>query len=176
MLSDTWCYKFLGFFRASWTMKKLKVVEKAPTVFVVMGICVEKTINTKIKLTCVVFSTKKTSGTAYIEFGKFFNNQEHNQPKHFAEIEKNKNWSKNKERVWNINSRAEGYNKNINPENVNMSTFTKIWSIMRKRRAISHPFPAKLRNLIICWKTLISGQLIAVSFREHSLPSTLNSR
>ena len=71
-------------------MKKLKVVEKAPTFFVVMGICVEKTINTKIKLTCVVFSTKKTSGTAYIEFGKFFNNQEHNQPKHFAEIEKTK--------------------------------------------------------------------------------------
>ena len=41
-------------------MKKLKVVEKAPTVFVVMGICIQKTMNTKIKLTCSVCSTKKT--------------------------------------------------------------------------------------------------------------------
>ena len=47
-------------------------------------------MNTKIKLTCGVFSTKKTSGTAYIEFRKFFNNQKHNHPKSFAEIEKTK--------------------------------------------------------------------------------------
>ena len=40
-------------------MKKLKVVENAPTFFVVIGICIQKTMNT-IKSTCVVFSTKKT--------------------------------------------------------------------------------------------------------------------
>ena len=68
-------------------MKKLKVVEKAPTFFVVMAKCIQKAMITKIKLTCRVFSTKKTSGTAYIEFGKFFNNQKHNHPKSFKEIE-----------------------------------------------------------------------------------------
>ena len=49
-------------------------------------------MNTKIKLTCGVFSTKKTVpvGTAYTEFGKFFNNQKHNHPKSFVEIEKTK--------------------------------------------------------------------------------------
>ena len=41
-------------------MKKLKVVEEARTFFVVMGICIQKTMNTKIKLTCGVFSAKKT--------------------------------------------------------------------------------------------------------------------
>ena len=70
-------------------MKKLRVAEEAPTFFVI-GICIQQTMNTKIKLTCDVFSTKKTSGTAYIEFGKFFNNQKHNHPKSFADIEKTK--------------------------------------------------------------------------------------
>ena len=41
-------------------MKKLKVVEKAPTFYVVMGICIQKTMYTKINLSCGVFSTKKT--------------------------------------------------------------------------------------------------------------------
>ena len=40
-------------------MKKLKVVEKAPTFFDVMGVCIQKTMNTKMKLTRGVFSTKK---------------------------------------------------------------------------------------------------------------------
>ena len=72
-------------------MKKLKVVKKAPTFFVVMGICIQKTMNTEIKLTCGVFSTKKHCyGTAYIEFGKFVISQKHNHPKSFAETEKTK--------------------------------------------------------------------------------------
>ena len=88
MLSDTCCYKCLEFFRASWTMKKLKIVERAPTFFVFMGVCIKKTMNAKINLTCGMSSTKKTSGTAFIEFGKFLNNQKHNHPKSFEETEK----------------------------------------------------------------------------------------
>ena len=41
----------------------------------------------KTNLRCV-FYKKDCSGTAYIEFGKFFINQKHNHPKNFAEIEK----------------------------------------------------------------------------------------
>ena len=36
---------------------------------------------------CVLYK-KDCSGTAYIEFGKLFNNQKHKHPKSFAEIEK----------------------------------------------------------------------------------------
>ena len=65
-------------------MKKLKVIETAPTFFAVMGLCIQKTMITKIRLVCGVFSTIKTSGTAYIEFGNLFNNQKHNHPKSFV--------------------------------------------------------------------------------------------
>ena len=41
----------------------------------------------KNNLRCVLYK-KNCSGTAYIELGKFFNNQKHNHPKSFAEIEK----------------------------------------------------------------------------------------
>ena len=118
-------------------MEKLKVVEKAPT-FVVMGICIQK-MNTKIKLTCGVFSTKKTV-KAYIEFGKFFNNQKLNHPKSFAEIEKTKIEAriKNESETSTLAPR-DNYNRNINPENVDLSTFKKISSIMRKRRANDFP-------------------------------------
>ena len=43
----------------------------------------------KINLRCVLYK-KDCSGTAYIEFGKFFNNQKDNHPKSYAEIEKTK--------------------------------------------------------------------------------------
>ena len=43
----------------------------------------------KTNLQCVLYK-KDCSGTAHIEFGKFFNNQEHNHLKSFAEIEKTK--------------------------------------------------------------------------------------
>ena len=68
----------------------MKVVGMVPKFFVVIAICIQKTMNTKIKTTCGVFSTKGTSGTATIEFGKFFTNPKHNHPKRFAEIEKTK--------------------------------------------------------------------------------------
>ena len=51
-------------------MKNLKIVEKAPT-SVVMGLCFQKTMNTKVN-------------------EKFFNNQKHSHPTSFAEIEKTK--------------------------------------------------------------------------------------
>ena len=87
----------------------------------------------KINLRCVLYK-KDCSGTAYIEFGKFFNNQKHNHPKSFAEIEKTKIEAriKNESETSTLAPR-DIYNKNINPENVDMSTFTKISSIMRKK-------------------------------------------
>ena len=105
-----------------------------------MGISIQKTMNTKINLTCGVFSAKKTSGTAYIEFGKFVNNQEHNHPKSFAEIEKTKIEAgiKNESETSTLVPR-DIYNKNINPKNVDISTITKISSIMGKRRANNFP-------------------------------------
>ena len=63
------------------------------------------------------------------------------------------------------------YNKIINPENVD-STFTKISSIMSRRRASNIlPIPRRVEKSIIWWKTLISGQLMAICFTEHSLPA-----
>ena len=40
-------------------MKKSKVIGKVPAFFVAMVTFIEKRMNTKIKLTCGVFSTKK---------------------------------------------------------------------------------------------------------------------
>ena len=50
----------------------------------------------------------------YIEFGKFFNNQEHNHPKSFAEIEKTKIESRIKnESETSFLAPRDIYNKNI---------------------------------------------------------------
>ena len=74
-------------------MKELKVVEEVPAFFVVMGICIQKTMNTKILY-------QKNFRHSLLWIGKFFDNQKHNHPKSFAEIEKKtKYWSKNKELV-----------------------------------------------------------------------------
>ena len=105
-------------------------------------------MNAKIKLTCGMFSTKKTSGTAFIEFGKFFNNQKHNHPKSSAETEKTKLEAgiKNKSERSTLAPR-DIYNKNINPKNADISTFTKISSIKRKRRANNFPpIPRKVEE------------------------------
>ena len=68
--------------------EKIEGRRKGSNLFLLWWVYVfKKTMNTKLKLTCRVFSTKKTSGTACIEFGKVFNNQKHNQPKSFKEIE-----------------------------------------------------------------------------------------
>ena len=73
-------------------MKKLIVVEKAPTFFVVMGICIQKIMNTKIKLTCRVFSTKKTVPVQPILIsGRFFQYSKAQSPKKFCGDRKNKN-------------------------------------------------------------------------------------
>ena len=91
MLSDTCCHKFLGFFRASRTMKKLSVVEKAPTFFV-DGYMYAKTLNTKIKLTCRVFSTKKTvTVQPILNSGSFYQYSKAQSPKKFCGDRKNKN-------------------------------------------------------------------------------------
>ena len=53
-------------------MKK-EVVQKNPAFFVAMGICIQKTMDTKkINLPCALYK-KDCSGAAYIEFGKLFN-------------------------------------------------------------------------------------------------------
>ena len=51
---------------------------------------------------------KNCACTAYIEFGKFFNNQKHNHPKTFAEIEKTKIEARIKNES-ETTTRAEGY-------------------------------------------------------------------
>ena len=95
-----------------------------------------------------VLHKKDCSGTASIEFGEFFNNQEHNHRKSFAEIEKTKIEAKIKnESETSTLSPRDIYNKNINPENVDTSTFTKMSSIMRKRRANNFPpIPRKVEE------------------------------
>ena len=55
-----------------------------------------------------------------------------------------------------------------------LQKYRQSWA--KEEQAISHPFLEELRNLIIWWKTLISGQLMAISFTERSLPPTKNSR
>ena len=93
----------------------------------------------KINLRCVLYK-KDFSGTAYIDFGKFFNIQKHNHPKSFAEIEKTKNEARIKnETETSTLAPRDIHSKNINPENVDLSSFTKIPSIMKKRRANNFP-------------------------------------
>ena len=93
----------------------------------------------KINLRCVLYK-KDCFGTAYIEIGKFFNNQKHNHPKNFAEIEKTEIEAriKNESETSTLAPR-DIHNKNINPENVDISTFTKISSIMRKKKSKQFP-------------------------------------
>ena len=118
----------------------------------------------KINLRCVLHK-KDCSGTAYIEFGKFFNNQKHNHLKCFGDIEK----AKIEARIKNESETStpvpkDIYKENINPENVDVSTFTKISSIMRKRRSNNFPpIPRKVEEFDNLLKTLISGQLMAIS-------------
>ena len=89
MLSDTCFFRFPDFFRASSTVKKLKVVGKVPASLSVMVVRIHKTMITKMNITCG--PTKKFSGSAYVEFGKFSICQHHNNNrKSFAVIEKTK--------------------------------------------------------------------------------------
>ena len=157
--------------------EKIEDRRKGSNIFRFHGCMYKKTMNAKIKLTCVMFSIKKTSGTAFIEFGKFFNNQKHNHPKSFEETEKTKIEARIKyEYERSTVAPRDVYNKNINPENVDISSFTKISSIKRKRRANNFPpIPRKVGEFDN-WKTLILGQLMAISFTEQSLPPTMNSR
>ena len=93
----------------------------------------------KINLPCVLYK-KDCSGTAYIEFGKFFSIfKSIITQKSFAEIEKTKIEARIKsESERSTLAPRDIYNKIINPENVD-STFTKISSIMSKRRASNIP-------------------------------------
>ena len=96
---------------------------------------------------CVLYK-KHCSGTAFIEFGKFFNNQKHNHPKSFAEIEKTKmeEGIKNDSETSTLVRRGIYYRK-ISAEIVDISTFAKISSIMRKRRANNFPLiPRKVEE------------------------------
>ena len=93
-----------------------------------------------------VLHKKDCSGAAYIEFvGTFFDNQKHNHPKSIAEIEKLKIEAKIKnESETSFLSPSDNCNKNFNLKNVDIGTFTKISSIMRKRRKNNfRPFPRK---------------------------------
>ena len=101
----------------------------------------------EINFRCVLWK-KVCSGTTYVDFWKFFNNQKLNHPKSFAEIEKTRIEAriKNESETSTLAPR-DNYNKNINPENVDISIFTKISSIMRKRRANNFPpIPRKVEE------------------------------
>ena len=101
----------------------------------------------KIKLLCVLYK-KHCSGTAHIEFRKFFNDQEHNHPKSFAEIEKTKIEARiPNESETSTPAQGDISNNNSNPENVDISTFRKTLSIMRKKRANNAPrIPCKVED------------------------------
>ena len=70
-------------------MKKIEDRWKGTNIFCCDGYMYSKNnkYKNKINLRCVLYK-KDCSGTGYIEFGKFCNNQEHNHPKSFAEIKK----------------------------------------------------------------------------------------
>ena len=120
--------------------EKIERRRKGSNIFCCDGYMYAKTMNSKIKLTCRVFSTKKTFPVQPIlNSGSFFIIQKHNHPKSFAEIEKIKIEARIKsESERSTLAPREIYNKFINPENVD-STFTKISSIMSKRRASNIP-------------------------------------
>ena len=108
----------------------------------------QKTMNTKIKLTCLVFSTKRLFRySLYWIRELFFQCPKHNHPKIFAEIEKTKLEARIKsESESSTLAPRDNYNKIINPENVD-STFTKISSIMSKKRASNiQPIPRRVEE------------------------------
>ena len=117
-------------------MKKFKVVEKSPTFFVVMGICIQKAMQTKTKTTSGVFCTKETVPVLpLLNSGGFSKFKKHNHRESFA-IEKTKiaARTKNESETSTLASR-DIENNNIIPENVELGTTTKVSSIKRKRRA-----------------------------------------
>ena len=103
------------------TFEKFESRGKSSSFFVVLGLCIEKTMKTEIKVTCCVFNT------AYIELGKFSNNHKQNYPKGFAVIKKTKVEArmKNESEILTLAPRDVN-SKKINIEKVDISTFTKI--------------------------------------------------
>ena len=94
-------------------------------------------MNTKIKPTCGVVSTKKTVPVQPIlNSGSFLIIKNRITQKVLRRSKKQKIEAKIKnESETSTLAPRDIYNKNINPENVDISIFTKILSIMRKRRA-----------------------------------------
>ena len=130
--------------------KKNEGRRKASNIFCCDGYMYSKNNENKIKINLrCVFYKKDCSSTAFIEFGgKIFNNQKHNHPKRFAEIEKKIEARIQNESEPSTLAPRDIYNQNINPENVDISAFTKISSIMRKRRANNFsPIPRKVEEL-----------------------------
>ena len=133
-------------------MKKLSVVEKAPTFFVVMSICIRKTMNTKIKLSCRVFFTKKTVPVQHIlNSGSFFQYSKAQSPKKFCGDRKNKNWSKIKKTSLKgqLSRRGIFITKLSTPKmlTVLLSKYRQSWP--KEEQAISYPFTDELRNLYV---------------------------
>ena len=128
--------------------EKIEGRRKGSIIFCCDGYMYSKNNEYKNKndLRCVLYK-KDCSGTAFIEFGKLFNNQEYNHPKSFA-IERTKiEASIMNESETSTLAPRDIYNRNIHPENVDISTFTKISSIMRKRRAKNFPpIPRKVEE------------------------------
>ena len=95
--------------------------------------------NNKIDLRCILYK-KDYPSTAYIAFRKFFNEQKHNHSKKFAQIGKAKIEAriKNESETSTLTPR-DIYNKNINPEIVDISTFTE--NLVNHEKEKSKQFP-----------------------------------
>ena len=126
----------------------MKVFENAPTISVVLVICIQKTMKTKTKTTCGVFCTKKTvPALPLLKSGGFSKFKKHNHRESFP-IEKTKvaARTKNESETSTLASR-DIENNIINPENVDLGTTTKLSSIKRKRRANEcPPIPRKVED------------------------------
>ena len=141
-------------------MKKLSVVEKAPTFFVVMGICIRKTLNTKIKLTCRVFFRKKTVPVQHLlNSGSFFQYSKAQSPKNFCRDRKNKNWSKVKKTSLKgqLSRRGIFITKLSTPKMLTELLPNNRQSWAKEEQAISYPFP-KSWGIYMFYRTFASCQ------------------
>ena len=93
----------------------------------------------KVNLRCAAYK-KNCTGTAYIDVGMLFTNKPHNHPRNFEEVEKIKVEARIKKQSESLTkTHRDIYNENTQASNVEIRSFAKISSVMRKRRANSFP-------------------------------------
>ena len=126
----------------------MKIFKKAPTIFFVLVFCIQRTMKTKTKTTWAVFCTKKTVAVLpLLNSGGFSVFKKHNHSERFS-IEKTNMAARTKNESETSTLASSDFKNNyINPENVELSTTTKISSIKTKRRANKFPpIPSKVED------------------------------